>query len=183
MDMQDAIAGEEQGTGQLAQGEARLSTGVVIRGKAAPREVLMRAYERIARDAPPVPMWLNPDKGREEPNPDDPDYLAANKQHEARAALAIRRALIMYGVQVVSVPDGLPDVDSEDWREEVEVSEMSSGHSPLVRLYDWLTIKAGPTEDDYKLLFFVAGSANGTLEVDAAAAMKSVRGKPRRRSD
>lgn len=164
----------------LAPGEARLSTGVVITGKQAPREVLMRAYERMLKDAPKVPVWLNPDKGREEPNPADPDYLEAKRNHEARAAVGIRRALIMYGVQVVSVPVGMPGPDSDEWIEEAEASGMSSGRSPLVRLYDWLTVKAGPSEDDYGLLFYVAGHANGTLEVDVQAATKSVRGVARR---
>lgn len=57
---------------------------------------------------PVVPMWMNDDKGREEPNPSDPAYLAECKEIENQRTMAVFDAMCMFGVELV---DGLPDDD------------------------------------------------------------------------
>jgi hypothetical protein len=58
---------------------------------------------------PKVPMWINEDKGREEPNPGNPDYIAALADAERERGKAAMDALVMFGVDLV---DGVPEDDS-----------------------------------------------------------------------
>lgn len=153
-------------------GEATLSTGVVIRGKRVPDEILRRAFQRARTTEPKPPLWFNPSKGRQEPNESDPDYIAAKERHAIELGLYMENALIMYGIEVVSVPDGFPGPDSAEWAEEIALTGMASGASAAARLFDWLTIKAGP--HDRNVMFRLAGRATGTLEVDVDEATKSV---------
>lgn len=83
-----------------------LSTGVRAR--------LVPVGVNLVRDAamhiqdPPVPRFLNEDKGREEENPNDPAYLAACAEAERRREAAGMDALILFGVELV---DGPPQDD------------------------------------------------------------------------
>lgn len=153
-------------------GEVTLSTGVVVRGRPVPDEVLARVFKRARDNEPKVPMWTDPAKGREEPNPNDPDYLEAKRRAATDLAMFSANALIMYGVEVVSIPDGFAGPDSPEWRDELALSGMASGAGAVGRLFDWLTIKAAPHERN--LLLRIAGRATGTLEVDVDEATKSV---------
>jgi hypothetical protein len=55
---------------------------------------------------PDVPMWENPDKGREEPNPADPNYLKALDDAARERGIAAMDALIMFGVELVeAIPE------------------------------------------------------------------------------
>jgi hypothetical protein len=57
---------------------------------------------------PQIPMWHNPEKDRDEPNPNDPIYLAAVAEvGKARSTAAID-AIVMFGVDLI---DGLPQDD------------------------------------------------------------------------
>jgi len=55
---------------------------------------------------PPVPTWHNPDKGRDEPNPNDPDYLRTVQEVNEQRGLAVMDALILFGVELV---DPIPE--------------------------------------------------------------------------
>jgi hypothetical protein len=54
---------------------------------------------------PKIPSWYNKDKEREEPNPDDPEYLAALEETVSRRGMAAMDAMAMFGVELI---DGLP---------------------------------------------------------------------------
>ena len=83
-----------------------LSTGVRVRLLSVNAATITEVQMRI--ENPPVPTWFNEDKGREEDNPNHPDYLAAcGKANEARA-LAMMDALALFGVELL---DGLPEDD------------------------------------------------------------------------
>lgn len=80
-----------------------LTSGVLIRRKPIPDILMQRVMAKVEK--PKVPMWFNPDKEREEPNPNDPDYLeAVRKAEEERGQKAIDAA-IMFGCELV---DDLP---------------------------------------------------------------------------
>ena len=54
---------------------------------------------------PEVPIFHNPDKDRDEPNPNDPQYLKALAKADKQRGIAAMDAMVMFGVQVV---DGIP---------------------------------------------------------------------------
>lgn len=83
-----------------------LSTGV--RAKITPVSGSL-IEEVTSRFKPPkVPMWLNPDKEREEPNPNDPEYQEALREATRAQAVAANDTLVMLGVELV---DPLPEDD------------------------------------------------------------------------
>jgi len=83
-----------------------LSTGV--------RAILTPVASTLIQDVmsevpdPPVPMWFNPEKERDEPNPLDPEYTRALAAAEKKRSDAALDAVILFGVEL---PDGVPEDD------------------------------------------------------------------------
>jgi len=86
--------------------EITASTGVRIRVKAVATMLLSSVAQKISM--PEIPVWHNENKGRDEPNPNDPRYLAAVQQTEELRGLATIDAMVMFGVELV---DPLPEDD------------------------------------------------------------------------
>lgn len=83
-----------------------LSTGVLAILSPVSASLIDEVTARV-KD-PEVPMWMNDDKGREEPNPSDPRYLAGLEEAERLRGKAAMDALVMFGIQLV---DPIPDDD------------------------------------------------------------------------
>lgn len=81
-----------------------LRSGVRVRLKPVPDMVVQRAMAKINK--PKVPMWYNPDKEREEPNPNDPDYLEAVRRAEEERGMVAMDVSIMFGCELI---DQIPD--------------------------------------------------------------------------
>lgn len=81
-----------------------LSSGVRVRLKPVPDILMQRVMSKIRK--PKVPMWFNPEKERDEPNPNDPDYLEAVRQAEDERGQKAIDASIMFGCELV---DSLPE--------------------------------------------------------------------------
>lgn len=62
---------------------------------------LISDAQRLAVTAPTPPMVWVEDKQRDEPNPNDPRYLAAIEQHETDRTMAAIDAMILFGVEMV----------------------------------------------------------------------------------
>jgi hypothetical protein len=91
-----------------ASGIQTLSTGV--RARLVPVGVNLIRDAALHIQDPPVPKFLNEDKGREEENPSDPAYQAACAEAERRRENASVDALILFGVELA---DGVPE--DGDW--------------------------------------------------------------------
>lgn len=93
---------------QDGDGVVTFSTGVRVRLHPVPPGTVQEA--RAAIKLPKVPTWTNPDKNREEPNPNDPDYLDAVTAAHAQMRQAVEEVALMFGIELV---DGVPD--GGDW--------------------------------------------------------------------
>lgn len=105
---------------RLARGrgedEFALSTGVVVR--LHPVSSSLVEEMKSAVKMPPVPkVWIEA-KEREEENPNDPQYIEAVEECNAKRSDAIFDALCMFGVELV---DGLPEDDS--WIKKLKMLE------------------------------------------------------------
>jgi hypothetical protein len=87
-------------------GTTILSTGVRVRlipvNPATVAEVVAEVKD------PPVPMWFNKEKGRDEPNPMDPSYESAKATADQQRGLATMDTLALMGVELA---EGLPEDD------------------------------------------------------------------------
>lgn len=93
-----------------------LKTGVRVRLVPVSASLLSEVTSRI-KD-PDVPMWKNEDKGRVEPNPNDPTYLRQLDDAATERGIAAMDAMVMFGVDLV---DGVPEDDS--WLKKLKVME------------------------------------------------------------
>lgn len=57
---------------------------------------------------PPIPVWHNDAKDRDEPNPSDPEYILEVARVEKERSTAAIDAIVMFGVELT---DGLPKND------------------------------------------------------------------------
>jgi hypothetical protein len=93
-----------------------LSTGVRARLKPVATVLVEDAQSMVKRPRPP--MWLNPQKDREEPNYNDPDYLDDMDQYNKDVSMAMLETALMFSVELV---DGLPEDD--DWIKRLKLLE------------------------------------------------------------
>jgi hypothetical protein len=102
---------------QLKEDGARvLSTGVRAYLKSVPQSVIQDALALLPE--PKVPMWHNPEKDRDEPNPVDPDYLADMEAYRSEQFRVTFDVFAMFGVELV---DSLPE--SGDWLKQLRLME------------------------------------------------------------
>lgn len=74
-------------------------TGTII---PVPPQLVAEVTERI-KD-PEVPVWYNEDKGRDEPNPSDPDYLAGMAEAERLRGVASVDTMSLFGIDIDALP-------------------------------------------------------------------------------
>ena len=76
-----------------------LSSGVILERVPFSRNILMDLFQKFKE--PKVPVFINPDKEREEENPNDPDYIAAKEKYDAEVGMALFDTTIVTGKQVL----------------------------------------------------------------------------------
>lgn len=164
---------------ETGPGEVTLSTGVRVRLRPVPAWLVQETQSRV--QDPPVPVWHNPDKGRDEPNPADPEYLAGVQRAAVKRAEAGTDVLVLYGVELVDgvPPDGewLPRLRFLEKRGLFALSDYDLA-DPLERAFVFVKFVA-MGNDDWALLGRVAGLSGE----DVDRAVKSFRGDAGRRSD
>jgi hypothetical protein len=167
--------------------EVTLENGVALRLKPVPPFAIRNAAAHLKR--PEVPIWVDPDKGREEPNPNDPDYQAAVRQYVNDQAEAALTVALLLGTEVISVPEGMYGVADERWAEEVtESMALAGGHfevhaSGKARYLDWLRMYAIPSEIDNYRLTRILTSGVGLTEAEVQRSVESFRSLYRRSPD
>lgn len=141
----------------------KLSTGVVLRGKPAPAQALIKVMSAFPRPKPPT--YFNEKMGRELENPDDPDYLERVKSNQMESAAAMLNVLILYGTQLESVPKGTPKPESDDWLEAYKLLGMPIlGDNKHWRYLTWVMFVAAPTAEDTAAIQKVVGGLSGVRD-------------------
>lgn len=154
---------------EVTENLIRLSTGVVLRGKAAPALALVKIASKFPRPKPPT--YRNEKMGRDMENPDDPDYLERVQAYKTESASAMLNALILYGTELVSVPKGFPAPKDDSWLEEMaEVGMDMKPDSKSWRYLNWIMFKAAPLARDTQEIQKVVGSLSGVTESAAQTA-------------
>ena len=162
--------------------EVTLSSGVRLRCKAVPPFLARKAISRIPRPQPPV-VFLE-DKGRQEENPNDPDYLTRLTEWQNMIYEVGTDVLLVAGTSIIDVPTGIYLPEDDGWLSLVEFLgvkiDVSNSHS---RYLHWLTCYALETPDDLAKVVTAVGSLTGVSEEEVEAAVKTFRGGEARGTD
>lgn len=151
-----------------------LSSGIVLRIKPVPPLALRRAVTSVP--PPAVPIVYIESKGREEPNPNDPDYLKAVQEYEQNQILRMTDVLFFLGTAIESIPDGLEGPEGDEWIAELEVLNLPVDKDNKYKRYlSWLTDYALMTERDIAKTVTKCLGVSGVTEVEVQRAVAAFR--------
>lgn len=162
--------------------ECTLSSGVILECKPVPPLAMREVAIRVP--APQVPTWHNPDKDRDEPNPNDPDYLKALELYQAEQLFRVTEVIMLLGTQVKELPDGFPGPERVDWIEPLlvlgVVEQDTIDHAnKWARYLMWLRFYACQTQSDVAHVIGRVIAVSGVTEVEvqraAAAFLRTTR--------
>ena len=163
--------------------EIELPSGIKLHLKKSPPFVLQQAVSNL--EEPKVPMWTNPDKGREEENPNDPDYRAALLSYHGKAGAAALNALLLFGVEVLHIPKGVQTIEDTTWSEELAFLNMPvpDDSASRVRKLMWLKTVALDTDELVQVVSQGLFALQGLSEEDVQQAIDSFRSGAERGAD
>ena len=144
------------------------SNGIVFRFKRVSRMIITDAGKKI-KD-PKVPLVMNDDKGRMEENPNDPDYVEALTDANYRRGMLAVDVYLAMGTEVVSCPEDIEPVESDIWKEDIELFGIDVPAKGKARYVAWLKYYALPDDDTNALTLAAMRYGGATLEEDVTDA-------------
>ena len=130
---------------------------------------------------PQVPRTYIEELGREEENPEDPDYLAACEEHDGRTFEVTSNMFLAVGTSILEVPDGVDKPDDDGWLQVLEAVGIPIDTSTPARRYlAWLQYYALAEQSDLLLLIGAVAARSGVQEGAVQVAAKSFRSGKRR---
>lgn len=179
-------AREEAKLSPRAEESIKVSTGVVFKVKEVPQVAYADLRNSLPEPVPPI--FYNPDYDREEPNENDPRYLAAKANWEIAMSSAVMNINILFGSEIENIPESIPAPDSEEFKEKLVFLLKTMGWSKdeaksigkLERYLFWVKYEAckgkiSGENSDLSTLFSAIGRASGVPEEDVAEAIEKFR--------
>lgn len=154
--------------------EVTLSNGVVLKIKPMPPMLLTSVQNSIPE--PAIPVVFLEDKGRDEPNPNHPEYIRAMNERAEALAMATSNLILYACTSAVSVPEGVFGPDDDGW---VRLTEMAGikfdKNDKIERYLAWLRSYAVATIDDMNKVQTLPLQLAGTMETEVEAVQDSFR--------
>ena len=149
-----------------------LSNGVTLHCKPVPPSLVADVERRFTEPRPPR-MFIEA-KGREEENPDDPDYQRALAKYNEDLIIARMRVLLASSVVVDEIPDSVQQINDDDWADAIEAAGVvvPPKEKGGARRLAWLIYYALVSIDDQQAAHTRALRMVGTTEGDVAAAFR-----------
>ena len=159
-----------------------LSNGIVLKLKPVPPFLARQAVISLQRPKPPV-VFLE-DKGREEENPNDPEYQRAIQEYEARQIELGLNVMLLVGTAVETVPKGCYGPDDDEWLEDLAIVGIEVDvERPRARYLAWLRYYALQSASDIALVTQALATGVGLTEEEVQATADSFRSRAERRAD
>ena len=156
------------------------SNGIVFKLKPVAPLLIMDAQRNLPEPVPPKVPNYDKGEGEDAPleeNPNDPTYIREMEAHRLKVGELSNAIFLTRGTELISVPEGVDAVESEEWSDEVK--EFAGLDVPKVgrrRYYAWLKYVALTSLDDFQGLLTKLTSLGGiTQEADVAEAERSFR--------
>jgi len=155
------------------ESEITVSTGVVFKVKKAPSLAFQTIVSNLKQNEPKVPIWENPDKGRKEENPNDPDYIKAITEYNNKTNLALLDAAIVLCTEIKSIPEGFEKPEDQTWFEDLVIIGITIEQlgAKKKRYLAWVKYHAAPMDEDIVLINKEIARLNGVSEGDVTAVM------------
>lgn len=171
-----AAAVDSKANGKGDTGVITLSTGVKLKIVPLPPLTMMESLTIVKR--PTAPSYWDERLKKAIENPDHPDYKEQLARFQVNYALGVMNAMILFGVEVVSIPKALPKPEDTDWVEKLELSHMDTlPTSKNWRKLAWIKTVAVANSADSDMLMESVGQASGVREADVDAAALAFRGE------
>lgn len=161
-----------------------LSNGVVLKIKTVSRNAISYAARNAMKEHPepqPPMKWIE-DRGRDEPNPNDPAYQESYKLHQIEVSARVLDVLYARAIEVVEIPDDVGGPESKEFQDYVNLAMGEElRESELGRWVQWLRYWAVPDGDDLDLqrrLFELVGVPVQDIRVVEATFQGDAGGKP-----
>ena len=165
-----ADVAEEEAAGSVQKGTVTLSNGIVLKLKPVPPFLLRQAVTKLKEPKPPK---MDIGKGREEENPDHPDFLAAKGEYDALVIEAVTNVAFVMGTEAASIPDGLWGPDGDDWLEIPEILGIEVDQRPRGRYLAWLRYYAVTSQEDVLQILLAMSTKLGLTEEEVGLAAHS----------
>ena len=159
------------------------STGVVFKIKNLPAMALRDKHRQLERQKPMPPVVYIEDKGRDEENPNDPDYRAALARFTEDEAVQLYEVAIVLGLEVESVSNGVPKCEDNSWLLDMDLLSMDVPSEGKGRFLAWVKYIAAPRPEDMAAIEKAVMNSFGVAEEDVAEAVASFPNRAERRSN
>lgn len=165
-----------------------MSNGVIFTVKKVPQIAFADLRDSLPEPSPPI--FYNKDYDREEPNLNDPRYISEHANWEVKMSTGVVNLTLMFGSEISHIPDNVPTPESEEFKEELELTLSVMGWdkrdirsmSKKQRYLFWVKYKGAPREGsgekdtgDLGKLIGAIGSMSGVPEEDVATAVEKFR--------
>ncbi len=164
-----------------------LSNGITFRVSPVPQTAFVDLRNSFPEPAPPI--FHNPDTGRDEPNMNDPRYLAKHADWEVALSVGMIDIQLIFGAEVEHVPDGMIKYDNKKFNDKLRVilGAMGWSREDIKDLGDtekyllWIKyyaakgglkkVQEGDYEGDLGKLMLAIGRQSGVPEADVKLAV------------
>lgn len=168
--------------------EFTLTNGIVLNLKPVPPLLIQAVSQEFKTPDPPV-MFIE-EKGRDEPNPNDPKYKKELDDIAEAQNLATNSLVLAIGTSVKSVPNGYYMPEEDDWIANIEFASKISGKELKINREDdiqrylcWLRYYALESIGDMVLVQSLPGQLTGIREGEVDEVLDSFLSIPQRRAD
>ena len=152
-----------------------LSSGVVLEWRRVGWWIVNAAARRLSK--PKVPMQFIEEKGREDPNPAHPDYIAALDEYDAAYRDIVYDAYLWFGTSILSKPENMLGPD-EDWPADYAFLGIEAPEGKQRRYVEWVKMVACLGDEVEVASVITRVRAESTVsEEDVTAAAESFPGQ------
>ena len=137
------------------------SQGIRFGFKPVPRMIIVDAVGKI-KD-PKVPMVMDPDKGRVEENPNDPDYLEELSELNIRRGKLTMDIYLAMGARVLELPEDIEPCESDAWIEALEEFGLEIPRKGRARFVAWMKYYALSDDDLTEIMLLAARNGGATV--------------------
>lgn len=168
--------------------EFTLTNGIVLNLKPVPPLLIQAVSQEFVTPDPPV-VYIE-EKGRNEPNPNDPEYQRQLEKLSEDQNMATNNLVLAIGTSVKSVPEGYYLPEQDEWIANIEFASRISGkelkidrEDNIQRYLCWLRFYALESLGDMVLVQSLPGQLAGIREGEVDEVLESFLSLPARRTD